>query len=225
MGIGTGIRRGVFGLITREKSIGFSTPPLHLAPGALLRGNVCALILVQLKPLRVPLLKRRPNHPAATRRPTPRPTLRPTLPLQIPLPPRPLRPQARVPQRRRPAPLARPLLRRPAILLPRPLPASLQLPLPPPPPSLAPARSIPTVALTRNARRIRTWTHTASKGRWTVRSAGARRKRGGVVRIIKYVGQWGIRNGQNVSNQFVDDKVVRVRMRNGKANCFRICFV
>merc|ERR1712238_260794 len=141
MGIGTGIRRGVFGLITREKSIGFSTPSLHLAPGALLRGNVCALILVQLKPLRVPLLKRRPNHPAATRRPTPRPTLRPTLPLQIPPPPRPLRPQARVPQRRRPAPLARPLLRRPAILLPRSLPASLQLPLPPRP--LRPQARVP----------------------------------------------------------------------------------
>merc|ERR1712238_559876 len=145
MGIGTGIRRGVFGLITREKSIGFSTPPLHLAPVALLRGNVCALILVQLKPLRVPLLKRRPNHPPATRRPTPRPTLRPTLPLQIPLPPRPPRPQARVPQRRRPAPLARPLLRRPAILLPRPLPASLQLPLPPRP--LRPQARVPRLRL------------------------------------------------------------------------------
>merc|ERR1712238_89685 len=136
--------------------------------------------------------------------------------LQLPLPTRPLRPQARVPQRRPLIPPARPLLRRPAILLPRPLPASLQLPFPPPPPSLAPARSISTVALMRNARRIRTWTHIARKGMWTVRSVVPRRKRGGVVRTIKSVHQWGIRNGQNVSNQFVDDKVVRVMMRNGK---------
>merc|ERR1712238_394295 len=80
------------------------------------------------------------------------------------------------------------------------------IPLPSPPPSLMPARNIVIVALVRNARRIRTWTNIARKGRRTVKSVEQRGRKDGVVRMVKSVSQWEIRNGKLENQNGVNQK-------------------